>query len=113
MKLRITEENTEAESLIPPAALDGSGIGVNYTDAYVKPMNVELDDGRKVTCKRKGLKLTLTVGDRKGEALMRRIEHGPDVKAILRRALEAAAAEAGARFSVEDGVVYLEEEATS
>ncbi len=109
MKLRITEENTAAEDLIPPAALDGSGIGVNHADAYIKAMNVELEDGRKVTCKRKGLKILLTVGDRKGEALMRRIEHGPDVKNILRQALEAAAAEAGTTFSVEDGVIFLEE----
>ena len=109
MKLRIAEENTEAENLIPPAALDGSRIGVNHADAYIKAMNVDLEDGRKVTCKRKGLKVLLTVGDRKGEALMRRIEHGPDVKNILRRALEAAAAEAGTTFSVEDGVIFLEE----
>ncbi len=109
MKLRITEENTEAENLIPPAALDGSRIGVNHADAYIKGMNVDLEDGRKVTCKRKGLKVLLTVGDRKGEALMRRIEHGPDVKNILRQALEAAAAEAGTTFSVEDGVIFLEE----
>ena len=109
MKLRITEENAEAENLIPPAAQDGSGIGVNHADAYIKAINVELEDGRKVTCKRKGLKILLTVGDRKGEALMRRIEHGPDVKNILRQALEAAAAEAGTTFSVEDGVIFLEE----
>ena len=109
MKLRITEENTEAENLIPPTALDGSGIGVNYADVHIKAMNVELEDGRKVTCKRKGLKVLLTVGDRKGEALMRRIEHGPDVKCILRQALEAAATEAGTKLTVEDGVIYLEE----
>ena len=109
MKLRIAEENTEAEGLIPPAQPDGSGIGVNYTDAYIKAMNVELEDGRKVTCKRKGLKVLLAVGDRKGEALLRRIEHGPDVKSILRQALETAATEAGVRLAVEDGVIYLEE----
>ena len=91
MKIHIASENKEAEKLIPPSEPDGSGIGVNYTDAYIKPLNVELEDGRKVTCKRKGLKITLAIGEATGEAIMRRIEHGPDVKHILRRALEAAA----------------------
>ena len=39
---------------------------------------------------------------------MRRLDDGPDAKKILRKALEAAAQQAGAAFSVEDGVVYLE-----
>jgi hypothetical protein len=108
MKILITEENTEAEKLIPPAAPDGSGIGVNYVDAYIKPMNVETEDGRKVTCKRKGLKVILAIDDKTGEAIMRRIDHGPDVKNILRQALVTAAEEAGTQFLVEDGNVYLE-----
>jgi len=108
MKIRIVDENTEAEKLIPPAAPDGSGIGVNYVDAYIKPMNVETEDGRKVTCKRKGLKVILSIDDKTGEAIMRRIDHGPDVKNMLRQALVTAASEAGAQFSVEDGGVFLE-----
>lgn len=108
-RIEIAKENTEAESLLPPREADGSGIGVNYTDAYVKAMGVELDDGRKVTCKRKGLRITLQVGDATGEGLMRRIEHGPDPKDILRQALETAAEDAGFRFLVEDGTIYLEE----
>lgn len=108
MKLRITDENLEAEKLIPPAAPDGSGIGVNYVDAYIKPMNVETEDGHKITCKRKGLKVILSIDDKTGEAIMRRIEYGPDVKNILRQALEAAAEEAEAQFSVEEGGVFLE-----
>lgn len=108
MKVRLADENTEAENLIPPAALDGSGIGVNYTDAYIKPMNVELEDGRKVTCKRRGLKIQLQIGEAKGEALMRRLENGPDVKNILRLALEEAAGAASSKFSVEDGGIYLD-----
>ena len=103
MKIRVTDENLEAEKLIPPAAPDGSGIGVNYVDAYIKPMNVETEDGHKITCKRKGLKVILSIDDKTGEAIMRRIEHGPDVKNILRQALLTAASEAGARFSVEEG----------
>ena len=108
MKIRIADENREAETLIPPAERDGSGIGVNYTDLYIKAMNVELEDGRKVTCKRRGLKIHLQIGETQGEALMRRLENGPDVKNILRLALEQAAEDASSRFSVEDGGLYLE-----
>ena len=39
---------------------------------------------------------------------MRRLEHGPDAKTILRKALEDAATAAGAALSVEDGVIYLD-----
>jgi hypothetical protein len=108
-KTRLADENADALGLIPPAQPDGSGIGANYVDAYVQAMNVELEDGRKVACKRKGLKITLAFGDREGEALLRRIENGPDVKNILRRCLEEAASAAGASFVVEDGTMYLAE----
>lgn len=108
MKTHIADENPEAEQLIPPSEPDGSGIGINYADAYIKPMNVQLQDGPKIVCKRKGLKILLSIDDRQGEALMRRIEHGPDVKVILREALKTAAEEAGSAFSVVDGAIYLE-----
>ena len=108
MKLFITEENIEAEKLIPPAAPDGSGIGVNYVDAYIKPMNVETEEGRKITCKRKGLKILFSIDDKQGEAIMRRVDHGPDVKNILRQAILTATVEAGTQFSVENGSVFLE-----
>ena len=108
MRLHIGNENTDAEKLIPPAAPDGSGIGVNYVDAYIKPLNIETEDGHTISCKRKGLKIVLTIDGRAGEAIMRRIEHGPDVRNILREALVTAAKEAGASFSVEDGEVALD-----
>jgi len=108
MKTHIADENLEAEKLIPPAAPDGSGIGVNYVDAYIKPLNVELENGQKIACKRKGLKITLSIDDRSGEAIMRRVEHGPDVKNILRQALQSAAEEAGSLFSVDGASVCLE-----
>ncbi|MBI4603566.1 MAG: hypothetical protein HY721_16565 [Planctomycetes bacterium] len=101
-------EIAEAEALLPPAQRDGSGIGVNYADAYLKALNVELEDGRKVACKRKGLKVVLEIGAARGEGLLRRLEHGPDPRAILRKALEEAARGAGAAFSVEGGTMYLD-----
>jgi hypothetical protein len=60
------------------------------------------------TRKRKGLKIILSIGEKTGEAVMRRVDHGPDVRNILRRALETAAQAAGTQFSVEDGGIYLE-----
>jgi hypothetical protein len=108
MKMRIAEENPEAVNLIAPNQPDSSGIGVNYTEAYLKVIDVELEPGKKVTCKRKGLMITLTIGEKSGEALMRYIEDGPDVKNILRRAIESAAENAGAKFIVEDSTIYLD-----
>ncbi len=107
---RIADENREAEGLLPPARPDGSGIGVNYTDAWIKALNVEVEDGPRVSCKRKGLKIILQVGDQCGEAIMNRLAHGPDPRDILRHALESAAGQAGVRLLVEGGVIYLETE---
>ena len=108
MKIRIADVNPAAAELIPPNQPDASGIGVNYTEAYLKVIDMELEPGKKVTCKRKGLMISLAIGDKTGEALMRYIEDGPDVKNILRRAIENAAENAGAKFLVEDGTIYLE-----
>jgi hypothetical protein len=108
MKYRITDENTAAEQLIPPTAPDNSGIGINYADAYIKPLNTQIVEGPKVVCKRKGLKIILSIDGKSGEAIMRRADHGPDVRNILRRALEKAADGAGGRFMVEDGGIFLE-----
>ena len=108
MRIRIAEENPEAVDLIAPNQPDASGIGVNYTEAYLKVIDIELEPGKKVTCKRKGLMITLTIGEKSGEALMRYIEDGPDVENILRRAIEGAAENAGAKLIVEDGTIYLD-----
>jgi hypothetical protein len=108
MKVRITDENLQAEQLIPPAAPDNSGIGINYADAYIKPLNTQIEGGPKIVCKRKGLKIMLTIGEKTGEAVMRRVDHGPDVRDILRHALVTAAQAAGSQLSVENRAIYLE-----
>ena len=110
MKYRIAAVNEQAEGLIPPAKPDDSGVGINYVDAYLKPFKATLDDGRKVLAKRRGLKVTLKIGDGSGDGLLRRLEHGPDVKTMLRRALEEAADQVGAVYSESDGVIWLETE---
>lgn len=107
MKVRLAQENQECDALIPPAKPDKSGIGVNYAEAYLKDLKAELPDGRKIAFKRKGLRISVAIGPVTGAALMRKREHGPAVKAVLRHALEEAAEKAGSRFLVEDGIAYL------
>lgn len=108
MKVTLGPENGDAEKLLPPARDDGSGVGINYADAYIKPIKMTLVDGRKVVAKRRGLKLTVTIGDRSGEALLRRLEYGPDQKTIVQQALHEAVRNAGARLVVENGVMLLD-----
>lgn len=108
MRVKLGAVPEEATRLLAEVDDDASGIGVNYADAYLKILKKTLPDGTKVSCKRRGLKLTLKIGERTGEGLMRRLEHGPDVRRILHRALTEAAAGAGAVLTVEDGVVHLD-----
>jgi hypothetical protein len=109
MSTKICDENTAAEEKLPPQHDDNSGIGVHYVDAYVKPMNVTLEDGRKVSCKRRGLKLTLAVGDKTGTGLMRRLDVSPDPKVMLQAALAEAAKAAEVKLVVADGTIQLDE----
>ena len=109
MRIELGPENKDADKLLPDVKDDGSGIGINYADAYIKPFKKILDDGRKVSCKRRGLELTLKIGDKTGKALMRRLANGPDVKTILRKALNEAASDTGVVFAVEDAVIVLTE----
>ena len=111
MKVRIPVDDTQANLFLPANKPDGSGVGANYVDAYLKPLKLTLEDGRKLACKRRGLKLTLSIGERSGEGLLRRIEHGPDEKQMLREALREAARKAGAEIGFEDGAVSIDPDA--
>lgn len=86
---------------------DKSGIGVHYVDAYIKPMNVKLEDGTAVKCKRRGLKITLAAGGKKGEGLMRRLDVNRDPVIMLDAALKEAAKAAGIELAVEDGAIFI------
>ena len=97
---KLCDINPAAVGKLPPAFLDKSGIGVHYTDAFIKPMNTKLPDGTRVTCKRKGLKVMLAVGTRKGEGLMRRLEVSKDPVVMLQSALQEAARAAGVELKV-------------
>ena len=107
MKTKLCDINTAAEQKLPKHTDDKSGIGVHYVDAYLKPMNAQLPDGTSVKCKRRGLKITLQVGEKKGEGLMRRLQVGPDPVVMLDAALKEAARNAGIDLSVENGSVFL------
>jgi hypothetical protein len=108
VKVKLPLDETQAAPLLPENKADGSGVGINYADALLKPVKLTLDDGRKVAFKRRGLKLTMTLGDKTGEGLLRRLEHGPDAKAIVREAIREAAKNAGAEITFEGGGAWLE-----
>jgi hypothetical protein len=108
MKTKLCDVNSAALEKLPRFTDDKSGVGVHYVDAYLKPMNVKLEDGTAVRCKRRGLKVTLSAGTKKGEGLLRRLAMGPDPVAILDAALQEAAAAAGIGLTVEDGAVFVE-----
>jgi hypothetical protein len=109
MKVKLCDVNAAALGKLPAHTGDKSGIGVHYVDAYLKPMNAKLEDGSRVKCKRRGLKIVLTVGDRTGDGLMRRLAVSPDPVVMLQAALQEAAAAAGVSLSVEEGAIYLDQ----
>jgi hypothetical protein len=108
MKVKICDLNPAAEEKLPGRVDDKSGIGVHYIDAYIKPMNVKLEDGTAVRCKRRGLKITLSAGGKKGEGLMRRLEVSRDPVVMLGAALKEASRAAGVELTIESGAVYIE-----
>jgi len=105
--IKLCEVNLTAKNKLPPATPDKSGVGVHYVDAFIKPMNTTLPDGSRVTCKRKGLKIVLTVGAKKGEGLLRRLEVGPDPTVMLPAALQEAARGAGVKLEVTGSEIFL------
>src|SRR5580693_1798770 len=107
VKIKICDVNPAAESKLPEHTGDKSGIGVHYIDAYIKPMNVKLEDGTPVKCKRRGLKITLSAGAKKGEGLMRRLAVSPDPVVMLDAALQEAAKVAGVELTVENGAIFV------
>jgi hypothetical protein len=108
MRLTIAVDEPALDAFLPPAKPDGSGIGVNYADQVLKLLKQTLPDGRKLGAKRRGLKVTLVIGERTGEAIMRRLEHGPDPRVIFERALVEAARGAGAELTRVPGAVHLD-----
>jgi hypothetical protein len=107
VKTKLCDLNPAAPEKLPQFTDDKSGVGVHYMDAYLKPMNTKLPDGTPVRCKRRGLKVLLTVGTRKGEGLMRRLDVSRDPVVMLDAALQEAAQSAGVELSIDSGAIYL------
>jgi len=105
--LKLCDINAAAKEKLPPTFTDKSGIGVHYTGAFIKPMNTKLPDGTRVGCKRKGLKLTLTVGTKKGEGLMRRLTVSKDPEVMLNAALQEAAKAAGVELKIAETEIFI------
>jgi hypothetical protein len=87
MKTKLCEVNAAALEKLPKLTDDKSGVGVHYVDAYIKPMNTKLADGTPVKCKRKGLRISLSAGGRKGDGLLRRLDVSRDPVVMLDAAL--------------------------
>ena len=112
MTFTLCPVNAGALDKLPAKTDDKSGVGVHYVDAYIRPMNVKREDGLAVKCKRRGLKIVLTVKSgagpaRNGEGLLRRLAHGPDPVPVLDAALQEAAGSAGVTLAVADGRIDL------
>jgi hypothetical protein len=107
LKVKICDVSPIAVDKLPEHTGDKSGIGVHYVDAFIKPMNVKLDDGTPVKCKRRGLKIVLSAGSKKGEGLMRRIEVSSDPVVMLAAALQEAATAAGIELTLESAAIFF------
>ncbi len=105
--IKLCDINPAATTKLPPTTPDKSGIGVHYVDAFVAPMNAALPDGVRVSCKRRGLKVTLRVGAKKGDGLMRRLQVSTDPIVMLRACLQEAAKAAGVELQVTDNEILI------
>jgi hypothetical protein len=104
---KLCDINPGAKEKLPPAFAEKSGIGSHYADAFIKPMNTKLPDGTRVGCKRKGLKITLTVGTKKGDGLLRRLEVSKDPVVMLSAALSEAAKAAGVQLQITGSEILI------
>lgn len=105
--VKLCDIDATAKEKLPPTAADKSGIGVHYMDAFIKPLNTKLEDGTRVSCRRKGLKISLRVGMNKGDGLMRRLDVSKDPVIMLKAALEEAAKEAGIAINITDTEIFV------
>jgi hypothetical protein len=110
MKIDLAPEDTTATEQLKPSRNDRSGVGVHYVDAFLKPLRsgIVLPSGDKFSAKRRGLRITLALGAKKGDGLMRRARAVGDPVAMLRGALDEAGAAIGAKLSAVNGRLVLE-----
>ena len=108
--IKLCDLNPAAKEKLPPGFRDKSNIGVHYIDAFIAPMNATLNDAEatRVSCKRKGLRVTLRVGTKKGDGLMRRLAVSPDPVVMLEAALQEAAKAAGVALQINATEILIE-----
>src|ERR1700733_12976534 len=104
---KLCDINPAAKDKLPPTFAEKSRIGSHYVDAFLKPMNTKLPDGTRVGCKRKGLKIMLAVGTKKGEGLMRRLAVSKDPVVMLQSALQEAAKAAGVELQITETEILV------
>jgi len=104
---KLCDINPAAKDKLPSVFRDKSGIGVHYVDAFIAPMNATVPENVRVSCKRKGLRITLRVGAKKGDGLMRRLDVSSDPVVMLKAALQEAAKAAGVQLEVTDNAVMI------
>ena len=106
--IKLCDIDPAATAKLPPTFTDKSGVGVHYVDAFIKPMNAALPDGTRVSCKRRGLKVTLKVGlAKKGDGLMRRLQVSKDPVVMLQSCLAEAAKAAGVELQVTEREILI------
>lgn len=105
--IKLCAINQAAKEKLPHVFRDKSGIGVHYVDAFIAPMNAALPDATRVSCKRKGLRITLKVGLKKGDGLMRRLAVSADPVVMLDAALQEAAKAAGVQLEVTETEILV------
>ena len=105
--IKLCNASPAAKDKLPPGFPDKSGIGVHYVDAFIAPMNTQLPDSTRISCKRKGLRITLRVGLKKGDGLMCRIAVSSDPIIMLQACLQEAAAAAGVQLQVTETEILI------
>ena len=105
--IKLCDINPAAREKLPSVFRDKSGIGVHYVDAFIAPMNASLPDNLRVSCKRKGLRVTLRVGAKKGDGLMRRLDVSADPVVMLKAALQDASKAAGVQLEITDNEILI------
>src|SRR5215471_2779451 len=105
---KLCDVNEAATEKLPSKFSDKSGVGAHYADAFIKPMNKQLENGMKISCKRKGLKIMLKAGEKKGDGLLRRLDVSRDPVVMLQAALQEAAKAAGVELKVTEKEIFIE-----
>jgi hypothetical protein len=105
--IKLCDINQAAREKLPSVFRDKSGIGVHYVDAFIAPMNASLPENLRVSCKRKGLRVTLRVGTKKGDGIMRRLDVSADPVVMLKAALQEAAKAADVQLEITDSEILI------